>query len=179
MKDTKSCYILKMTLYEHLDFLHRLTPTYRETALTNSTFKTNQEKFELFAVLINCGGYGVPLAYLYVDTFTAPADCLQDPRNRINSRVKVLKEFFLALRTEGILPTFILVDKDAGQITAINEAWSQTANIQLCLWHIKRAIDRKLRESKHKSSQYTTRRATEANRQFRFIDVSWIPEGHE
>ena len=113
----------------------------------DSTFKTNQEKFELFAVLINCGEYGVPLAYQYVDTFTAPTDCLQDPRNRINSRVKVLKEFFLALRTEGILPTFILVDKDAGQIAAINEAWSQTANIQLCLWHIERAIDRKLRES--------------------------------
>ena len=143
MKDTKSCYILKMTLYEHLDFLHRLTPTYRETALTNSTFKTNQEKFELFAVLINCGEYGIPLAYLYVDTFTALADCFQDPRNRINSRVKVLKEFCLALRTECILPTFILIDKDAGQIAAINEAWSQIANIQLCLWHIERAIDRK------------------------------------
>ena len=84
------------------------------------------------------------MAYLYVDTFTAPADCLQDPRNRINSRMKVLKEFFLALRTEGILPTFILVNKDAGQIAAINEAWCQTANIQPCLWHIERAIDRKL-----------------------------------
>ena len=90
--------------------------------------------------MINCGGYGVPLAYLYVDTFTAPADCLQDPRNRINSRVKVLTEFFLALRTEGILLTFILVDKDAGQIAVINEASSQRANIQLCLWHIERAI---------------------------------------
>ena len=60
--------------------------------------------------MINCGEYGVPLAYLYVDTFAAPADCLQDPRNRINSRVKVLKEFCLALRTECILPTFILLD---------------------------------------------------------------------
>ena len=39
--------------------------------IIDSTFKTNQEKFELFAVIINCGGYGVPLAYLYVDTFTA------------------------------------------------------------------------------------------------------------
>ena len=122
--------------------------------------------------MINCGGYGVPLAYLYVDTFTAPADCLQDSRNRINSRVKVLTEFFLALRTEGVLPTFILVDKDAGQIAAINEAWSQRANIQLCLWHVERAIDRKLRESKHKLSQYTTRRANEANTQFSFINVS-------
>ena len=71
------------------------------------------------------------------------------------------------------------VDQDAGQIAAINEAWSQRANILLCLWHVERAIDRKLRESKHKSSQYTAWRANEANRQFSFIDVSWIPEGHE
>ena len=46
--------------------------------IIDSTFKTNQEKFELFTVIINCGGYGVPLAYLYVDTFTAPDDRLQD-----------------------------------------------------------------------------------------------------
>ena len=103
----------------------------------DSTFKTNQEKFELFVVLINYGGHGIPLAYLYVDTFTAPKDRLQDPKNRINSRVKVLKEFFSLLRSEGILPIFVLVDKDAGQIAAIQEVWSWMANIQLCLWHIK------------------------------------------
>jgi hypothetical protein len=145
----------------------------------DSTFKTNQEKFELFVVLINYGGHGVPLAYLYVDTFTAPEDRLQDPRNRINSRVKVLKEFFSLLRSEGILPIFVLVDKDAGQIAAIQEAWSWIANIQLCLWHIKRAIDRKLKEKKYKLSQYTQQRAKEANEQFSFIDVTWIPERRE
>ena len=122
-------------------------------------------------MIINCGGYGVPLAYLYANTFTAPDDCLQDPRNIINSRVKVLKEFFLSLRRVGILPTFVLVDKDAGQIAAIQEAWSWTASMQLCLWHVKRAIDRKIRDKKYKSSQYTARKAKEANEQFRFIDA--------
>ena len=53
------------------------------------------------------------------------------------------------------------------------------ANIQLCLWHVKRAIDRKLRDKKYKSSQYTARKAKEANEQFRFIDASWIPEDNE
>ena len=137
----------KVLLYLENDFVRALgflTPFNSYISRDNinelvidSTYKTNQENF---AVLINCGGYAVP-------TFTAPANCLQDPRNRINSRVKVLKEFCLALRTECILPTFILIDKDAGQIAAINETWSQIANIQLCLWHIERAIDRKLRES--------------------------------
>ncbi|CAG8566865.1 5363_t:CDS:1, partial [Paraglomus occultum] len=106
-----------------------------------------------------------------------PDDLLHDPRNTINSRVKVLKEFFLSLRRSEILPTFVLVDKDAGQIAAIQEAWSWTANIQLCLWHVKRAIDRKLQDKKYKSSQYTARKAKKANEQFHFIDASWIPGG--
>ena len=58
--------------------------------IVDSTFKTNQEKFELFALMINCGGFGMPLAYLYLDTFTASEECLQDPINSINSRVMVL-----------------------------------------------------------------------------------------
>jgi hypothetical protein len=179
----------KVMLYLENDFVRALgflTPFYNYIQKDNineividSTFKTNQEKFELFVVLINHGGYGVPLAYLYVDTFTAPEDRLQDPRNRINSRVKVLREFFLSLRSEGVLPTFVLVDKDAGQIAAIQEAWSWTTNIQLCLWHVERAIDRKLKEKKYKLSRYTAQRAKEANEQFDFIDASWIPEGCE
>jgi len=113
----------KVLLYLENDFVQALgflTPfnTYISRDNINelvidSTFKTN-------AILINCGGYGVLLAYLYVDTFTAPADCLQDSQG-----------ILFSIENEGILPTFILVDKDAGQITAINEAWSQTANIQL------------------------------------------------
>jgi len=58
------------------------------------------------------------------------------------------------LRSKNILPTFVLVDKDAGQISAIQEeAWSWIANIQLCLWHVEQAIDCKLKEKKYKSSQ--------------------------
>ena len=41
-----------------------------------------------------------------------------------------------------------LLDKDMGQIAAVQEAWSWTTNIQLCLWHIERAIDRKINEKK-------------------------------
>ena len=44
------------------------------------------------------------------------------------------------LRSKNILPTFVLVDKDAGQIAAIQEAWSWTANIQLCLWLLSKQL---------------------------------------
>ena len=106
----------KPILCEHLDSLHHLMVIFEETILQineiiiDSTFKTNQEKFGLFAVIINCA---VMEFHLH--------------RNTINSRVKVLKEFFLSLRRGGILPTFVLVDKDVGQYSALFMA-CQTCN---------------------------------------------------
>ena len=41
-------------------------------------------------------------------------------------------------------PVFVLVDKDAGEISAVSEAWSHIANIKLCYWHLEHAISRKL-----------------------------------
>src|SRR6185369_961970 len=66
-----------------------------------------------------------------------------------------------------------------GQIAAVQEAWSWTANIQLCLWHIEHAIDRKINEKNHKLSQYkySIQHAREVNEQFTFIDLNWIPTG--
>ena len=63
----------------------------------DSTFKTNQEKFELFVVLINYGGHGVPLAYLYVDTFTAPEDRLRNWNPPRNSNLPFIQIKFLML----------------------------------------------------------------------------------
>lgn len=177
----------KVIFYLENDFVRALgftTPFLRHIQTNNiseiiidSTFKTNQENFEVFAVINNCGGYGVPLGYLYVHTTTASSEHLHNPINNINTRAKILKEFFSLLRADGVLPTFILLDKDAGQIAAAEEAWSWTANIQLCLWHVEHAVERKLREKKFKASQYTSQVANDARRQFDFIDESWIPDG--
>jgi len=46
----------------------------------DSTFKTNQERFELFAIVINNSSHGVPLAYLYLDTFV-PSEDISDSNN--------------------------------------------------------------------------------------------------
>ncbi|CAG8444437.1 16215_t:CDS:2, partial [Cetraspora pellucida] len=152
-------------------------PTNKITEIIlDSTFKTNKEKFELFAVLNNCGGFGVPLTYLYLYTFTALVELLQDPRNKIHSRVLVLKEFFSLLRDKGIRPSFILMDKDAGKLAAIEGAWSQIPKVQICLWHTERAIARKLKEKKFKASQYTLQVANDAKSQFEFIDEFWFSD---
>ncbi|CAG8698050.1 33838_t:CDS:2 [Gigaspora margarita] len=60
---------------------------YISEIIIDSTFKTNQEQFELFVVNANCSGYGVPLAYLYVDTYSALEEILSDPNNIVHTRV--------------------------------------------------------------------------------------------
>lgn len=141
--------------------------------VVDSTFKTNQERFELFAVNANCGGYGMPIAYLYLCTYNGNKETWN--QNGIKTRVEVLKMFFSSLREEGMKPIFVLVDKDAGEISAVNDAWSRITNIQLCYWHLERAISRKLKEKKPKSGTYTETKALEVHRLFDFIDQSWIP----
>ncbi|CAG8738914.1 6402_t:CDS:2, partial [Cetraspora pellucida] len=142
--------------------------------IVDSTFKTNQERFELFVVNLNCSGYGMPIAYLYLTTLNSSEEARHNPKNFINTRVGVIRMFFASLRQEGLLPVFILVDKDAGEISAAQEAWSLIANIQLCRWHVEQAIDKKIKEKKIKASTYSLNKALEAHHKFEFIDPSWV-----
>ncbi|CAG8651016.1 2521_t:CDS:1, partial [Paraglomus occultum] len=113
--------------------------------IVNSTFKTNQECFELFTAIVNNGRYGVLLAYLYLDMFVPLEDLLDNQSdNRIQNHEGVLCEFFLALWHENVFPTFALVDKDIGQINATEAAWDERMIVQICLWHVEHAVERKM-----------------------------------
>ena len=177
----------KVLYYLENDFVRALgfmTPLAKCIGIANvseividSTFKTNQERFELFVVNANCGEYGMPLAYLYLLTLDGTEEAYQDPRNKINTRVQALCEFFSTLRQTGLLPVFVLLDKDAGEIAAVSEAWSWTANLQLCYWHLEHAINRRIKD-KSKSTTYTAAKASDAYKQFDFVDPKWIPQGN-
>lgn len=143
--------------------------------IVDSTFKTNQEQFELFVVNANCGGYGMPIAYLYLLICDGIVEAYNDPKNQVNTRMQALHKFFANLKNEKLLPTFVLVNKDAGQISAIKEAWSWTANIQLCYWHLEHAIYRHLKNKKSKVFSYTKNKAIKVHQQFNFIELSLIP----
>ncbi|CAG8588731.1 33286_t:CDS:2 [Gigaspora margarita] len=160
----------KITFYLENDFiralgftislLDRIGITKIKEIIVDSTFKTNQERFELFVVNTNCGGFGVPIAYLYLLTCDATVEAYNNPQNQFNTRVQAL------------------LDKDAGQISAIEEAWSWTTNLQLCYWHLEHAIDRRLKNKKLKMSGHSKNKAIEAHQQFNFIDPSWIPSSN-
>ncbi|CAB5356877.1 unnamed protein product [Rhizophagus irregularis] len=177
----KTIYYLENDFIKALGFttplLNRIGITNLKEIIVDSTFKTNQERFELFVVNANCGGYGMPIAYLYLLTCNGTTDAYNDPKNQVNTRVQALREFFTSLRNEGLLPTFVLIDKDAGEISAIEEAWSWTVNLQLCYWHLEHAIERRLKDKKSKSTGYSKNKAIEAHQQFDFIESTWIPTG--
>ncbi|CAG8738526.1 7509_t:CDS:2, partial [Cetraspora pellucida] len=111
-------------------------------------------------------------------THAASEECLLNPNNIVHTRVGVLREFFIELRNEEIFSTFVLLDKDSGEIAAAQEAWSQ-AVIQLCLWHVEHAIECKLKEKKPRRSQYSAQKANEAHQQFAFINPLWFPDGQQ
>ncbi|CAG8640622.1 8789_t:CDS:2, partial [Cetraspora pellucida] len=157
----------KILNYLENDFVRTLgflTPLIKHIRVKNITeividsiFKTNQERFELFAVNANCDGYGMPIAYLYLSILDGTEEALH----------------------KGLKPVFVLMDKDAGEISSVNEAWSWITNIQLCYWHLEHAISKKIKDKKSKTNTYTATKALEAHHKFEFIDPSWFRSNNE
>ncbi|CAG8601424.1 13678_t:CDS:2, partial [Cetraspora pellucida] len=59
--------------------------------VVDSTFKTNQERFELFVVNANCGEYGMPLAYLYLLVSDNIKEVCYYPEDEITTRIQSRK----------------------------------------------------------------------------------------
>jgi len=72
----------------------------------------------------------------------------------------------------GLEPTFFLTDKDFAQISAAKFVW-KGIKIQLCLWHIKKAIETRL--SNNKTPQQINYNGVAAQKQFSFIDPLFRP----
>jgi hypothetical protein len=115
----------------------------------DATFGTNNSGMDLFAVLAELDGTGVPLAYLFVEIL-ASEDGVK--RSDAGATTHLLDQFLRALKISGFDPAFFGCDKDRSEITAIQQVWP-AATIQLCFWHAKRAIRSKLKDSNKTSSQ--------------------------
>ncbi|GBC09042.1 hypothetical protein RclHR1_08580001 [Rhizophagus clarus] len=95
----------KIIYYLENDFIKALgftIPLINHIGITNikeiivdSTFKINQECFELFAINANYEGYGMPIAYLYLLTCDSTAEAYNDPKNQINTRIKMQEKHWL------------------------------------------------------------------------------------
>ncbi|RDX40007.1 hypothetical protein OH76DRAFT_1366849 [Lentinus brumalis] len=133
----------------------------REIAL-DSAWNTNGSGFELYALLGEVYGSGIPLGYLLL---------------RSSAGVKGGKEQFLthflgAIRDKwNIQAHFTLTDKDWSEINACRASYPD-AKHQLCYWHCLRAIKTRLSILRRTPAFYNS---TEAHAEFSWIDEAFVP----
>ena len=134
----------------------------------DATYKTSKGRFELYGLVGDIEGSGFPLAYLVLDTTRTQEDDSQD-----RLRTVALVGFFRAVCDRGLHPHYFYTDKDFAEINAAKEIWPE-ADIQLCQWHVERAIKEKLRS--RKKIQRTQYLPLEAAMEFDFIDINFTPD---
>lgn len=119
----------------------------RELAI-DASHGTNSAGMELYAILAEVDGTGVPVAY-----------CFVEKKKETDSQVvrggdmgNLLAQFLGELKNRGFTPQFFGTDKDFAEINAIQSVWPEV-NIQLCFWHVKRAVRAKLKDHKKVATQ--------------------------
>ena len=129
-----------------------------------SVVNTNKNNMELFCGMADMLGEGLPLLYLFVVTHTeAPP----------GTKETVLVNWMESLNSCGITPEFTLSNKDQCEINALNRVWPR-AKHQLCLWHVLRALKRRLANNREPPMLY---RLAAATQKFEFIDHTFVPLG--
>lgn len=119
--------------------------------LMDATYGTNNSGMELFTVLAEVDGTGTPLAYCFVQK-RPPAEGQAQQANP-GALGRILEQSPLPLKDAGFQPAFFGTDKDQSEIGAIQMVWP-TVKVQLCLWHAKRAIRKKLKDSTQTRTSY-------------------------
>ena len=99
---------------------------------------TNNLKFELYVVHAEVDGMGFPLAYLFLEN---NGNC----GNGI--RTGIIIDFLLQLKMRELEPEFFLSNKDFSQVSTARFVW-KSIKVQLCLWHIKKAVEARLSNNK-------------------------------
>ena len=114
----------------------------------DATFGTNNAGMDLFAILAELDGTGIPLAYCFVQTIS-----VEDTRHSgPGALTAILDQFLRVLKSEGLDPAFFGVDKDFSEIAAVKQVFP-SAKVQLCFWHAKRAIQQKMRDASKTKTQ--------------------------
>ncbi|CAG8792149.1 44792_t:CDS:2, partial [Gigaspora margarita] len=101
----------------------------------DTTYKNNRLNYELYAILGIIDGSGFPLTYLFLKP------------GQQEKYLTILLNWFHIIKLQGInnIHTF-LTDKGFSQITSAQTIWPHV-QIQLCYWHVLRAIKKKLSSS--------------------------------
>ncbi|CAB5356722.1 unnamed protein product [Rhizophagus irregularis] len=160
--------IIMQNIVGNVKYLAFITPFFNklihnQEILIDATYKTNALNFELYAVIGQIDGAGFAAAYLFLD----------NAKKDEGVRTEILTAFLTNLKKLGLqFINYFLTDKDWSQINAAKIVWSN-CKIQLCLWHAKKSIKKKLADNSE--PKYNAYNPIEANSQFSFIDILWFP----
>src|SRR6266571_5153565 len=125
---------------------------------------TNSQHLELYTILGEYDNTGFPLSYCLLTT----ASSLEDRK-----RTRALEAWAAILRdVYSVIPRFVHTDKDMAEIGASRHIWPK-AKHQLCWWHQREALRRRLRGNLP-TSMYNAKRA---RCEHPFIDLAFKPYG--
>ncbi|KAA8641710.1 uncharacterized protein ATNIH1004_011846, partial [Aspergillus tanneri] len=130
---------------------------------------------DLFAVLAEVEGTGVPLAYCLVELLKPPPQANPAQKKPIRAdpgaTTYILQQFLERLKNFGFNPRCVAIDKDSSEIAAVTAVWSGV-KVQLCYWHVKRAVSTKLNSSKSTNTQ-NHYRPEEAQKLVSDLEICW------
>lgn len=137
----------------------------------DSTHGTN--KTELFAVIGELDGTGVPLAYLF-KIRNIPRNEKKTKRQERGAMIELSRLFLTDTQSYGINPTFFGTDKHASEIAAVKLVFPGAFH-QLCLLHGKRALRQKLADTA-KTKHQVSYRPVEAREIIPDLEICWGSE---
>lgn len=132
--------------------------------LTREIDNTNSKHLELYSIMGEYDNAGFLMTYCLLSTATAID---------LGKRKLAIAAWARCLRDKyGVKPVFIHTDKDMGEIGAAKDVWE--AKINLCWWHLRRAVRTRLAKPKLSTSPYNIDRAMA---EYDFIKPDFIPAG--
>lgn len=125
---------------------------------------TNSKHLELYSVMAEHDNAGFPVSYCLLLTATSIEQ---------GKRKKALAGWATCIKeVYDINPIFVHVDKDMAEISMAKEVWP--AKINLCWWHLRRAVWTRLGQAKLTTTPYNVQWA---HIEFPFIDITFFPPG--
>ncbi len=124
---------------------------------------TNGTNFELYALLGETYGKGLPLGYVLVQS---------NGGGKTYAKERLLSQFLAFIRDVwGIQAIITLSDKDPNEIAALRKCFPD-AKHQMCFWHNVRAIKTRLAILRRTPGPYN---AAQAKAEFPWIDENFVP----
>ena len=142
----------------------------------DATYKTNKQKYDLYCLLADVAGIGVPISYLLIRPATVQP--LQGQAAlltvysstggeqsesvpftdicELSQNSYWIRRWFEAVAQRQLRPTWVHTDKDFGEIHAALQVWPHI-KISLCLWHAIKAIKTWLNKERGKYKDHVAK----------------------